>query len=70
MVSIHALSAIVRWFDPGSGQTKHCEIGICCFSAYHAILMNRNGLVSTESIYMKCVRMKRDDYPRGVVSAI
>jgi hypothetical protein len=33
MVSVLALSAVDRGFEPRLGQTKYYEIGICCFSA-------------------------------------
>ena len=33
MVSVLASSVVDRMFDPRSGQTKDCKIGICCFSA-------------------------------------
>ena len=32
MVSVLA-SAVNRGFEPRSGQTKDCTIGMCCFSA-------------------------------------
>ena len=35
MVSVLASSAVDHGFEPGSGQTKDYEIGICCFSANH-----------------------------------
>jgi hypothetical protein len=31
MVSVLALRAVDRGFEPQSGQTKDYEIGICCF---------------------------------------
>jgi hypothetical protein len=36
MVSVLALSAADRGFEPRSGQTKDYKIGISCFSAKHA----------------------------------
>ena len=33
MVSVLAFSALVRGFEPWSGQNKDYKIGICCFSA-------------------------------------
>jgi hypothetical protein len=33
MVSVLASSAVDHGFEPQSGQTKDCKIGICCFSA-------------------------------------
>ena len=41
MVSVLASSAIDRGFDRRSCQTKDYEIGICCFSAKHAVLGER-----------------------------
>jgi hypothetical protein len=38
MVSVLALGAVDRGFDPRSGHTRDYEIGICCFSAKHAVL--------------------------------
>ena len=35
MVSVLASSAVDRGFEPRSGQTKHYNIGICCFYAKH-----------------------------------
>ena len=42
MVSVIASSAVDRGFEPRSGQTKDFKIGICCFSAEHAALMNKS----------------------------
>ena len=36
MVSAFASNAVDRGFEPRSGQTKDCTIGICYFSAKHA----------------------------------
>ena len=46
MVSMLALSAVDRGFEPQSGQTKDYKIGFCYFSAKHAALRrkNKNGL--------------------------
>ena len=41
MVSMLASSVVNRGFEPRSGQTKDCKIGICCFSAKHAALRER-----------------------------
>jgi hypothetical protein len=41
MVSVLALSAVDRVFEPRLGQTKDYEIGICCFSAKYAALRKR-----------------------------
>jgi predicted LPLAT superfamily acyltransferase len=38
MVSVLALSAVDRGFEPWSGQTKDYKICIFCFSAKHAAL--------------------------------
>ena len=38
MVSVLALSAVDRGFEPWVGKTKDYKIGICCFSAKHAAL--------------------------------
>ena len=38
MVSMLPSSVVVCGFEPPSGKTKDYEIGICCFSAKHAIL--------------------------------
>ena len=37
MVSMLTSSAVDRGFEPRSGQTKDYKIGICCFSAKHAV---------------------------------
>ena len=42
MVSVLALSAVDRGFEPRSGQTKDEEIGIFCFSAKHATLSRKS----------------------------
>jgi len=42
MVSVFALSAVDRVFEPRSGQTNDYEIGICCFSAKHAALRKKS----------------------------
>ena len=39
MVSVLVLSAVDRGFELRSGQTKYFEIGICCFSTWHAPIM-------------------------------
>ena len=41
MVSVLALSAVIRGFEHRSGQTKSYEIGICCFSAKRAALRRK-----------------------------
>jgi hypothetical protein len=42
MVSVFALCAVDRVFEPRSGQTKDYKIGICCFSAAHAALRRKS----------------------------
>ena len=38
MVNVLASSVVDRGFEPRSGQTKDHKIGICYFSANHAVL--------------------------------
>jgi hypothetical protein len=42
IVSVLALSAVDRGFEPQSGRTKDYEIGICCFSTKHAALRRKS----------------------------
>ena len=42
MVCVLASRAVDRWFEPQSGQTKDYKIGICCFSAKHAVLRRKS----------------------------
>ena len=42
MVSVLALSVVDRGFDHRSCQTKIYQIGICCFSAKHAVLRRKS----------------------------
>ena len=42
MVSMLALSAVDRGFEPRSGQTKDYKIGICCFSTKYPTLRSKN----------------------------
>ena len=42
MVSVLASSSVDGGFEPWSGQAKEYRIGICCFSAEHAALGNKN----------------------------
>ena len=37
-----ASSVVDRDFEPRSGHTKGCKIGIVCFSAKHAVLMRKS----------------------------
>ena len=41
MVSVLASSVVYRGFEPRPGQTKDYKIGICCFSAKHAVLRRK-----------------------------
>ena len=50
MVSVLAPSAVDRGFEPPSGQTKDDVIGICCFSAKHTgVKEKEQRLVGSES---------------------
>ena len=42
MVSVLASSAVGRWFEHRSDQTKDYEIGICCFSTKHTALRRKS----------------------------
>jgi len=42
MVSMLALSAVDRVFQPRTGQTKDYKVGTCCFSAKHAALWRKS----------------------------
>jgi hypothetical protein len=42
MVSVPGSGAVDRGVEPRSGQTKGCEIGICCFSTKYATLRRKN----------------------------
>ena len=42
MGRVLASSAIDSRFEPRSGQTKDYKIGICCFSAKHAVLRSKS----------------------------
>ena len=35
-------SAVDRWFEPRLGQTEDYKIGICWFSAKHAVLRSKS----------------------------
>ena len=64
MVSVLASSAVDRGFQPRSGQTNDYKIGICRFSAKHAVLRrkSKNWLARNQN------NMERHVYPRTVVS--
>ena len=50
MVSVLASSVVDRGFESRSGQTKDYAIGICCFSAKHTgIKEKEQRLVGSES---------------------
>jgi len=42
MVDVIASSAVDRGFKPQSDQAKDYKIGICCFSAEHAVLRSKS----------------------------
>jgi hypothetical protein len=42
MVSVFSSSAVECGFEHRSGQTKDYKIGMCCFSAKHAILKGKS----------------------------
>jgi hypothetical protein len=42
MVSVLPSSVVYRGFEPLSGKTKDCKIGICCFSAKHVALRRKS----------------------------
>jgi hypothetical protein len=42
MVSVPGSAAVDRGVEPRSGQTKGCEIGICCFSTKYATLRRKS----------------------------
>jgi len=42
MVSLLTSSVVDPGFELQSGQTKHYNIGICCFSSKHAVLRSKS----------------------------
>ena len=42
IVGVLASSAVDRVFEPLSGQSKDYKIGMCCFSAKHAVLRRKS----------------------------
>ena len=42
LVNVLASSVVDRLFEPGSGQTRDNKIGMCCFSAKHAVLRSKS----------------------------
>ena len=67
MVSMLALSAVDRGFEPRSCQTKDYKIGFCYFSAKHAALRrnNKNWLARNQD---NVSRVGRHVFPWTVVS--
>ena len=49
MVSMLTLNVVDQEFNPPSGQTKENDIGICCFSAQHAVLRSKSKDWSTRN---------------------
>ena len=50
MVSMQVLSVVDRWFEPRSGKPRDYVIGMCCFSAKHAALTEKEQrMVGSES---------------------
>ena len=67
MVSVLASPRLDLGFEPRSGQTKNYRIGICCFSAKHAVLRRKSkDWLSRNQVY--CVRVGRHVYQRTAVS--
>jgi hypothetical protein len=44
MVSVLTSSAVYRGFEPWLGQTKDYKIVVCCISAKHAALRNKDNV--------------------------
>jgi hypothetical protein len=42
LLGVLASSAVDRGFEPRSGQAKNYDVGICCFSAKHAVLRRKS----------------------------
>ena len=42
MVSVLALSAVDRGFEPRSGETNNYKNDICCFSTQHEVLRRKS----------------------------
>ncbi len=42
LLGVLASSAVDRGFEPRSGQAKDYDVGICCFSAKHAVLRRKS----------------------------
>jgi len=42
MVSLLSSSAVDRWFELRSGQTKDYKIGMCCFTTKYTALLSKS----------------------------
>jgi hypothetical protein len=64
MVSVLAQSVVDHGFEPGSGQTKDYEIGICCLSAKDAALRrkSKDWLVRNQDNVSECSDILPVDY--------
>jgi hypothetical protein len=62
MVSVLALSAVDRVFEPRSGQTKDYKIGICCISAKHAALRrkSKDWLARNQNNFRFCLSINKN----------
>jgi hypothetical protein len=49
MVSLLSSSAVDRWFELRSGQTKDYKIGISCFTTKYTALKRKSRLIGLES---------------------
>jgi hypothetical protein len=62
------LWSVDRWFDPRSDFTKNYIFCICCFSAKHAVLKNKNkDWLVRDPLRIMCPSV-RHVYPQTVVS--
>ena len=48
MLSMHASSVVDRGFKPQPDQFKYYKIGICCFSAKHAVQIKAKTIILTQ----------------------
>ena len=48
MLSMHASSVVDRGFKPQPDQFKYYKIGICCFSAKHAVQVKAKTIILTQ----------------------
>jgi hypothetical protein len=51
MVSVVISSVVDRGFEPRSSQVKDYTIGICYFSAKHAVLKRTDGIIIMSVLY-------------------